>query len=530
MSKCINYYSIMSFLSFPCILLLMTFEALFHGSVLNTYDYVFLLFFVFSLIVVLIFLYIGNIEKYSTILYLLYYLSSIYAISSEGLLSMVIAFEIMALSAVMIIANESCGVNQKSVIYYSSLHFLVGVLLLVGVSGGASELTNTAHYSYYKLFFIIGLLINCACFPLSSWVPDAYSSASNQSIIVLSVFTTKVSAFILLCFFQGEKILLFLGIATSIYAVIFAILENNIKRLLCYNLVGQMGLVITAIGFSYNTDADVCGIIVLQIILSIAYQTLLFMVAVSVINSTKKFNLNEIGRLFTKMPMEAICSAIAILNMGAFPGTGGFVSKFLITHSIGSVDTVSVLVSKLFLICSVLLFISVGLKFFWFTFISKTVESSIVTKISLGSRVSISVLAVILVYFGILGNYFLFDEFSNEEFHSAILQCGLIFGSILFFICFCSVFKGRINFNMDVDWIYRVFFVHIILLVHDFLLYLYSILVTMLSNVLGKSTLIYSKTNEKVIGMSDISSLGLTIILAMLFIVVMVIVYLCLSL
>ena len=529
MSKYINYYS-MSFLSFPYLLTLITLEVLLYDSVRDIYNYIPLLFFVFSFIIVLIFLYIGNIKIHETILYLLYYLSSICAISSESLLLIVVALEVMALSAVMIVANESYGVNQKSVIHYSCIHFLAGVLLLIGASGGLSNLIDTGYDNYYKLFFLAGILINCACLPLSSWVPDAYSSASNNGIIVLPVFTTKVSAFVLLYFFQGEKVLLFLGIATSIYGIVFSILENSIKRLLCYNLVGQMGLVITAIGFSYNINTDVYGIIILQLILSIAYQTLLFMVAISIINSTQKFNLSEVGRLFTKMPIEAVCSVIAILNMGAFPGTSGFISKFLITHSIDNTDVTSVLISKLFLGCSVLLFVSVGLKFFWFAFVSKIVDSDIIKKISFGSRISILTLTVILVYCGILGNYYIFYEFGNEELHSAILQCSLILGSTLFFIYFRSVFRGRINFKMDIDWIYRVLFIHIISLVNDFLLYVYNILVTMLSNVLGKGTLLYFKTNEKVMDVSDVSSLGLTIILAMLFIIIMVIVYLCLNL
>ncbi|MGN7618528.1 MAG: proton-conducting transporter transmembrane domain-containing protein [Ehrlichia sp.] len=473
----------------------------------------------------------GNVKKHETILYLLYYLSSICAISSPNLLFMVIAFEVMALSAVVIIASESCGINQKSVVHYSCLHFLAGVLLITGASCGISSPISEGYDSYCKLFFLVGILINCACFPLSSWVPDAYSSASSHGIIVLSVFTTKVSAFVLLYFFQEEKILLFLGIATSIYGIVFSMFENNIKRLLCYNLVGQMGLVITAIGFSYNTGTDVRGIIVLQIILSIVYQTLLFMVAISIVNRTQKFNLSEVGGLFTKMPVEAICSAIAILNIGAFPGTVGFVSKFLITYSIDGADTTSVLISKLFLGCSVLLFVSVGTKFFWFVFVSKAIDSNIIKKISFGSKISMLTLAAVLMYFGILGNYSLFYEFSYEKLYSVVLQAGLIFGGILFFFYLQPVFRGRIDFNMDVDWIYRILFMHVVSLVSDFLLYVYGVFVTMLSNTLGKWKLLCSKTSEKVVDMTDdVSSLGVAVILAMLFIIIMVVVYLCLNL
>ncbi|CAH58273.1 cation:proton antiporter [Ehrlichia ruminantium] len=497
----------------------------------SLYFYNTVLFFVFSLIITLIFLYISQIKKQEIILYILYYLSSVIAISAESLLKFVISFEIMALSAVMIIATGSNGKNMHQVIHYSYIHFFAGVLLLVGASGSVVEL-SIDYNSYCKLFLLIGILINCASFPMSSWVPDAYSSTANNGIIVLSVFTTKVAAFALLSFFQGEEILLFLGITTAIYGIVFSILENNIKRLLCYNLVGQMGLVITAVGFSYSSGVSVRSIIVFQIVLSMIYQTLLFIVAMSVINNTRKFNLNEIGGLLKKMPLEAICSAIAILNMGAFPGTAGFISKFLVSHSIDTTDMTNAIVSKLFLVCSTLLFVSVGLKFFWFVFISKPRDGFIFNQMkqNIGARVSMVVLVLICIFLGMYGSYHLFYNLSYEQLHSVILQGGIIIGSILLFICFCSFFKGRINFTMELDWFYRILLARFMLFIGDFLLYVSGIIVSIISYVLNCSTLLLCETHGKVVNISNMKSLGFAIILPMLFIIIMVSVYLCLNL
>ncbi|AAZ68587.1 proton-conducting transporter membrane subunit [Ehrlichia canis] len=505
-------------------------ELYLYDAKIDEYNYSLILFYVFSFIIAQIFLYIWNLKKHETILYLLYYLSSITTISSKSLLSLVISFEFMSLSALMIIAADSVGNNKKAVIHYSCVHFLAGVLLLIGSFGGVLSVVKHSYDDYCRLCFLVGLLINCACFPLSSWVTDSYSSALNNSIIVLSVFTTKVSAFVLLFFFQGESILLFLGIATSVYGIVFSVLENNIKRLLCYNLVGQMGLVITAIGFSYSGDVDVHGVIVLQIVLSIVYQTLLFMVAMSVINSTQKFNLNEVGGLFKKMPMEAICSAVAIFTMGALPGTGGFVSKLLITHNVDNFDPTNVLISKLFLGCSILLFISVGVKFFWYVFISKSKENTVIKKVCIASRLSMLILTLVCIFFGVFSSYYVFHNLDPETLDSIILQCELIFGSILFFIVFRSVFSGRVNFNMDIDWVYRVLFMRIIYIICDFLLYIFSILVTMFSYVFSNKMLLCSKSGKEVLNIASVNPLGFMILLSMLFVIVMVIVYLCLSL
>ncbi|WP_230957184.1 proton-conducting transporter membrane subunit [Ehrlichia ruminantium] len=499
------------------------------GTNVNLYNTV--LFFVFSLAITLIFLYISQIKKHETILYLLYYLSSIIAVSAESLLRFVISFEIMALSAVMIVAMGSHGKNAHQVLHYSYIHFFAGVLLLIGASGNMLELSGIDYSGYYELFFLVGILINCACFPMSSWVPDAYSSTAYNGIIVLSVFTTKVAALALLTFFQGERILLFLGIATAIYGIVCSILENNIKRLLCYNLVGQMGLVITAIGFSYSSGVYVRSIIVCQVVLSIIYQTLLFMVAMSVINSTEKFNLSEIGGLLKKMQLEAICSVVAILNMGALPGTAGFVSKFLISHSIDTTDMTNVIVSKLFLVCSTLLFISVGLKFFWFTFISQAKGPLILNKMkhNVGAKISMIILAFICCLLGVYGNYHLLYGLGHEQLN-ILLQGSIVVGSIILFICCRSLLSGRISFTMDLDWFYRILLVRFILLVGDFLLYVSSIVVSIVNHVLNYSRLLLCETDGKVVNISSFKSLGFTIILSMLFIVIMVSVYLCLKL
>ena len=487
-----------------------------------------LIFGTFSIIIVLVFLYIWNIERRETILYLLYYLSSIAAISSTSLLSLAMLFEVMTLSVLIIIASGSNGTNRRVFMHYSLIHFLAGVMLLIGASGQFFGSVNGE--GNYKIFFLIGLLINCACFPLSSWVTDTYSTVLNNDTIILSVFTTKVSVYLLMLFFHGEKILLFLGIATSIYGIIFSMLENNIKRLLCYNLVGQMGLIITTIGFSYEYNDDgVSDIIILQIILSIIYQSLLFMVATSVINSTQRFNLSEIGGLLKKMPIEAICSIVAISNMGALPGTAGFVVKFKIIHMINNMNLTEVLIGKLFLLCSMLLFMSVGIKFFSYIFVSKSTESPVVKKVCVGSKLSISILALICILLGIVFSFLLARE-GIEKWDSIVLQLKLIFGSIIFFVCFPSLFKGRVNFIMDIDWVYRVLFMHVVLLVNKFLLCIYNILVTMLSHVLSKGVLLCSKSNREILSISSVNPLGFTIMLGMLFIIIMVVVYLCLNL
>jgi multicomponent Na+:H+ antiporter subunit D len=375
---------------------------------------------------------------------------SLGAILSNQMILVIIFCELMSISAFFIIAAGSK--DSGHAIRYACVHFFVGVILIVGLALLPVQSENTLS------LIVIGLLINCACFPFSFWIVDAYPAASLHGTTYLSLFTTKVSFLVMLLhtysLWQNHtETLALLGSITVIYSIIFASLEKNIRRFLCYNVVGQMGLIIIA-GSLLSPSESAIPSLTLHIIFSLVYQSLLFVVANSVIVRTKSTSFNGIGKF---MSAEGMCAMIAILTMVAFPGTAGFISKSYIAAEIEMNGAALKVYKNLYKILSLLLYLSVGLKFIYYIFIAKGKSKLSAER---ENKLPMIILAFICM---IAGNPYLFIYNQSSIFDLVYTtkniwsQFNLLLCTTLLFIPLRKLFYPRINFKMDVDWIFRAF-------------------------------------------------------------------------
>jgi len=378
-----------------------------------------------------------------------YTISSLYAVLSEHMILVIIFCELMTVIAFFTIA-AGCR-DSGPAIRYACVHFFVGVILTAGL---ALQSTN---------LIILGLLINCACFPFSFWIVDAYPAASLHGTTYLSLFTTKVSFLVMLLHTYNlwqdcTEILALVGAITAIYSIIFASLEQNIRRFLCYNIVGQMGLLIIAGGLLSPSEKAI-PILILHIIFSLVYQSLLFVVSNSIISRTKTISFNGVGKL---MSVEGMCAIIAILTMAAFPGTAGFISKSYITVEMNTVALKGY--KNLYKVLNLLLHLSVGLKFLYYLFIAKSKSKPLAER---GGKMTMIILAFICVitgnpYLPIYNKSSIFDFVYNTK--NILSQFNLLLCTTLLFIPLRKLFYPRINFKMDVDWTFRAFIPYIVLL------------------------------------------------------------------
>lgn len=378
--------------------------------------------------------------------FITYAISSLCAILCKEMMYVVIFLELMTISAFFII-SAGCKESEPA-IRYACTHFFVGVVLIAVLP----------HYNTNLI--MLGLLINCACFPFSFWVADAYPAASLHGTTYLSFFTTKVSFLAMLLHTDNtfQNHLVFLGSITTVYAIIFASLEQNVRRFLCYNVVGQMGLLIIAGGLVSHSERAI-PTLVLHIIFSLVYQSLLFIVANSVISQTKAVSFNGAGKL---MSVEGVSAIIAILTMAAFPGTAGFISKSYITVEMNDPDLK--VYQSLYKILNLLLYLSVGLKFIYYMFIAKSKAKSLAEK---ENRLPMLILAFICVA---AGNPYLFIYDKSSIFglvyntKNIWSQFNLLLCATLLFIPLRKLFAPRVSFRMDVDWLFRSFVPYIVLL------------------------------------------------------------------
>lgn len=465
-----------------------------------------------SIVAFLVILHTKDIHRFEALSLLFYTLSSFAAILSCNLILLLIFLELMVFGAFCIIASN----HQKnnSAVRYATIHFFAGALILSGMQLSETGFTIISHNilnfqniqlqnSISHTMMLIGLLINCASFPFSYWVTDSYPAATLHSTPYLAIFTTKVSSYILLLMFQGSEILFYFGLITAFYAAGSAMFESNMRRLLCYNLVGQMGLIITGAGF--DGEAAAAGV-TLQIIFCTIYQSLLFIVVNSIITRTKKHNLNEIGGLFRKMPIEVLCSSVAILTMIGTIGTPTFISKSLVTLN------ASTWLTALFSLANFILFISIGLKFFYFAFIFKRKQQAVV-KGSFESFISMFILLLMCVLAGIFYNqylpYFLRDLPVFYQSKKVLTNISTVVCCITLFVFLRNLFCLRFTINLN----FKSFLSYIILLYEKFILFIVDSSVNIIRSIASSTIKLYHNAAKD---SPSVTTVLATIIISML--------------
>jgi multicomponent Na+:H+ antiporter subunit D len=172
-----------------------------------------------------------------------------------------------------------------------------------------------------------GLMLNAAVVPFHSWLPDAYSKATITGSVFMCAFTTKTAIYALARACSGFDILIYLGVAMAVYGIIYAIIENDIRRLLGWEIISQVGYMVAGVGI--GTALAINGTTA-HAFAHILYKGLLFMGAGAVIQATGKSTFTELGGLYRKMPFTMLFMLIGGLSVSAFPFLSGFVSKSII--------------------------------------------------------------------------------------------------------------------------------------------------------------------------------------------------------
>ena len=151
-------------------------------------------------------------------------------------------------------------------------------------------------------------------------------------MVFLSAFTTKTAVYVLLRGFPGTELLIYVGLFMVFYGIVYAILENDMRRILAYSIVNQVGFMVTGIGI--GTELALNGAAA-HAFAHIIYKALLLMSAGSVLYMTGKRKCTDLGGLFRTMPLTTICGIVGALSISSFPLTSGFVSKSMISEAAG---------------------------------------------------------------------------------------------------------------------------------------------------------------------------------------------------
>jgi multicomponent Na+:H+ antiporter subunit D len=388
----------------------------------------------------------------------LYMASSLGVVFSGDYFSLFVFWEIMAVTSVFLVWSQREKASLDAGFRYLLMHILGGCCLLTGIiiqviETGTVALTPPMN-GWASLLILIGFGLNTAFIPLHTWLPDAYPEGTVVGSVFLSVFTTKTGVYTLARCFSGNEILAYMGGIMAIYGVIFALLQNDIRRLISYHIVSQVGYMVAGVGV--GTELGVNGGIA-HVFNHILYKALLFMCTGSILYMSGKRKLTELGGLARMMPVTCITCVIASLSISGVPGFNGFVSKGMVIGS--ATESQKPFLELMLTLASVGTFLSFT-KLCYFTFFKRNDEIK-AKESPLNMQVAMILTASLCILFGVFPQIlFHVLPYTPVGYHPYTFF-HVIGVAQLFLVAGFVFFKARSAFSphpwiiLDFDYLYR---------------------------------------------------------------------------
>ena len=397
---------------------------------------------------------------------LVYIGSALGVVFAGDMITWYVCWELMAIASTFLILARKTEKSLKAAQRYILVHLAGGLILLTGILLTVHQTGSIAFNEFPKgeigsWLILIGILINAAAVPFSSWLPDAYPESTVMGGVILSAYTTKTAVYTLIRGFPGWEILVAVGCVMAIYGIIYALLENDMRRILAYSIINQVGFMVCGVGI--GTELAIAGVVA-HAFCHIIYKALLWMSAGAVLFRTGKSKCTELGGLYKTMPLTMILGTIGALSISSVPLTSGFVSKTLIVAAAEQQHYLWVwLVLE---IASAGVFLHAGIKFPYFVFfnVDRGLRPKEAPKPML---IGMGLLAFLCIYLGchptplydILpfdpGESKTFSAIYVDHFANVVTMFQLLAFSALAFFVFLPLLKRTPTISIDFDWFYR---------------------------------------------------------------------------
>jgi len=393
---------------------------------------------------------------------LLYAGSALGAVFAGDLISLFIFWELLAVSSVFLIwARRSerairAGMRYLVIQVSSGLLLLAGALLHYYQTGSlAFDFIGLEGIGGWLIFLAFG--IKCAFPFLHNWLTDAYPEATPTGTVFLSVFTTKVAVYALARGFPGTELLIYIGAVMTCFPIFFAVIENDLRRVLAYSMINQIGFMVCGVGI--GTALALNGAVA-HAFNDVLFKGLLFMSMGAVLYRAGNTNGSDLGGLYKSMPKTATLCIVGACSISAFPLFSGFVSKSMIMTAMIQ-DGYNYLWLML-LFASAGVFHHAGIKIPYFAFFAK--DSGIRTQEApLNMLIAMSIAAVLCIFIGTQPQtlYALLPwhvEYMPYDTTHVLSQLQLLFFSALAFVWLNKqgLYPPELHaVNIDVEWLYR---------------------------------------------------------------------------
>ena len=391
--------------------------------------------------------------------------SALGAVFAGDLITLFLFWELLAISSVFLILARRTEQARRAAMRYIVIQVLSGVILLAGTlvhlhEGGSLQvgLIGLGGLGSWLIFLAFGIK---AAFPLlHTWLTDAYPEATPTGTVLLSSFTTKVAIYALARCFPGTELLIYIGAVMTMFPIFYAVIENDLRRVLSYSLINQLGFMVCGIGL--GTELAINGA-VSHAFSHIIYKGLLFMSMGTVLLETGKINGSELGGLYKTMPKTTGLCIVGAASISAFPLFSGFVSKSMILVAALEADENLVWFALLFASAGV--FHHSGIKIPYFAFFAhdsgiraKDPPFNMLLAMFIAAALCILIGVFPHVLYGLLPYPVDYVPYTASH---VLTQCQLLFYSALAFtwLKLTGLYPPELpSVNLDVDWIYRRLF------------------------------------------------------------------------
>jgi multicomponent Na+:H+ antiporter subunit D len=440
---------------------------------------------------------------------MLYAGSAIGVTFAGDLITLFVFWELMAIGSTIVVWSGGGEAARKAGMRYVNVHLIGGAVLMaglalhVGQTGSIAlptmtmglELTDPVRMTLQgqpwtlpqldspaAWLILIGVLVNAGTPPFGSWLPDAYPEASPSGTVFLSAFTTKTAVYVLIVLFAGCELLIWAGCLMALYGIVYAILENDMRRILAYSIINQVGFMVCAVGL--GTGLAINGATA-HAFAHIIYKALLLMSAGSVLYMTGKRKCTDLGGLYKAMPITMWCGIIGALAISSMPLTSGFTTKSMITDAaaipenwalvreVGGQQIWATLFHPslawfVLVAASAGVFLHAGIKFPWFVFFQKPAPENDDRKLDPPGNMKLAmiVFAGLCLLLGVFpqplydilpfhqGEGPLYEAYNYAH---VINQLQLLLFSGLAFFLLLGLLKRTLTITLDFDWLYRRF-------------------------------------------------------------------------
>jgi multicomponent Na+:H+ antiporter subunit D len=265
----------------------------------------------------------------------------------NDLFSMFVGFELVTILSSLMILLKKDSKSLKASLYYllynsvGMIFYLLGIILLyvkIGtlnidlVHDAVEVLGYTPELLLCYGLFITAFCLKSAVVPMSSWLPLAHSSAMTPISAFLSGLLVKIGVYgfiriqMMMPIYDMNSFLLIVGIVTALFGIFMAIIDNDMKRILAFSTISQMGLIIISLTGQEIASSGT----MLHLINHFFSKSLLFLIVGTIITLTKERDIRKIKSLYQYSPMLSFALIIAILSMTGAPLSAGALSKFLV--------------------------------------------------------------------------------------------------------------------------------------------------------------------------------------------------------